>query len=342
VLKKILGIGFIFLIAGGIVGYYFGQKIFSPNVKSDLEDKYIYIPIEASFENVVDIVSKADILHDIESFKWVAGLMKYDRVNVPSGKFEITPGWSNRDLVSHLRSGQQEPVKLTFNNVRLPEEFAGKVAKYIHADSLEILDALRDEKKIEALGFDSANILSMFLPNTYEFYWNTKIDKFFSRMKGEYDKFWNEDRLAKAKKLNMTPKEVSILASIVQKETIQNSEKPRVAGVYLNRLQKGIFLQADPTVVFANRIFDAKRVLNKHLEFDSPYNTYKYAGLPPGPICMPSIGSIDAVLNAEKHDFIFFCAKPGYNGEHLFAKTLSGHNRNAKVYHQWLREQNIR
>lgn len=341
-IKKILWIGVFLFIVGIAVSAYFGEKIFYTNVKTDLPEKHIYIPLKTSFDEAIKIIEKAEILEDVPSFIWVARLMNYDRSVVPPGKYEIEPGWSNRELILHLRSGNQTPIKLTFNNIRLPEEFAGKVSQYIQADSASILKALLNPGRLKKIGFDTARVLSLFLPNTYEFYWSTDVEGFFDKMKKEYDKFWNEDRKKKAADLNLTPQEVSILASIVQKESIRDEEKPTIAGLYLNRLRKGIYLQADPTVVFASRNFDLKRVLNKHLLIDSPYNTYKYPGLPPGPICMPSIHSIVSVLNAENHDFIFMCAKPGYNSTHAFARSLAEHNRNANIYRQWLEENNIR
>jgi UPF0755 protein len=250
-----------------------------------------------------------------------------------SGRFEISPGWNTITLIRHLRNGKQSPVDLVINNARLVEEVAGKAARFIEPDSVALVALLTDKAYLKKYNYSKETLMSLFIPNTYEFYWNTTPEQFMERMIKEHDDFWNKKgRLKKAKALNMTPEAVYTLASIVEKETQQNSEKERMAGVYLNRLEQGILLQADPTAVFATRDFDTKRVLNYHINFDSPYNTYKYAGLPPGPISMASIPSIDAVLNAEQHDYIFFCAKGDGSGLHNFAKNLAAHNRNVQIY----------
>ena len=336
-LKKLLIIFLILLIAASAIGYHFYKKIFDPNVYSELKSQHVLIPTGSSYKYVLD-----SIIVDAESFDWVAKKMNYIKDKVPPGKYKIEPSWSNIELIRKLRSGTQDPVQLTFNNIRLPEELASTVSAYIEADSTEIMAILKDSSYLSSLGFNSHNILTMFIPNTYEVYWNTSAKSFLERMKKEFDSFWNTTRIAKAEKMGMTAQEINILASIVQKESLKAIEKPMIAGVYYNRLQKGIKLQADPTVVFATREFDLRRVLNRHLEYDSPYNTYIYEGLPPGPICIPEISTIDAVLDYKKHDYIFFCAKPGYEGLHVFAKTLAGHNRNANKYRTWLNQNQIR
>lgn len=324
-------------------GIYFYQKIFGSGVSGDLNSYYVKIPTGSSFEDVIDILQEQGMIEDETIFRELADRMNYKRDPMRSGRYEIQPGWSNVQLIRHLRNGPQAPVNLVLNNERLLEEVAGKAASFIEPDSIAMLTLLQDEAYIRSLGYTPETLMSLFIPNTYEFFWNSTPKQFVERMVKEHDAFWEKDnRRAKAERLNMTPEQVYTLASIVEKETNQNAEKSRIAGVYLNRLEQGMRLQADPTVVFAVREFGLKRVLNRHLEFDSPYNTYKYAGLPPGPIAMASISSIDAVLNAEDHDYIFFCAKGDGSGLHAFAETLSGHNQNVDRYVRNLRERGLR
>ena len=247
------------------------------------------------------------------------------------------------ELIRHLRGGKQAPVGLVLTNQRLLEDVAAKAAGFIEADSATLMDLFLDEAYLDQIGYRREDLMTVFIPNTYEFFWNTTPKGFLERMIREHEAFWNKNnRKLKAEALGMTPQEVYTLASILEKETQQNSEKKRMAGVYLNRLEKGMLLQADPTAVFATRDFDTPRVTNYHTQYDSPYNTYLYTGLPPGPISMASIASIDAVLNAEDHEYIFFCARGDGSGLHAFAKTLAGHNRNAANYRQNLRKRGLR
>lgn len=248
---------------------------------------------------------------------------------------------SNNELINMLRSGKQEPVKVTFNNIRSREEFAGKISRQLEADSLSVIHLLMDDKYLEQFGTNALNSLALFIPNTYEFYWNTTAEMFINRMAREYDKFWNQIRRMKCRETGLTRRQVSILASIIEKETSKEIEKPSIAGVYMNRLRKGWPLQADPTIIFAWNDYNIKRVLTKHTRINSPYNTYIYTGLPPGPICLPSIGSIDAVLNFEHHDYMYFCAKDDLGGFHVFSRTLSEHNRNAKKYQQAIKKRGL-
>jgi UPF0755 protein len=342
--RKILVFLSALIIVGGlVVGLLFRQWIWGPNIKTGLEDYEFYVPTGSSAADVFEKLKEGQWLENERSYTWVAKAMQYDKEKVPPGKYTLKAGMSNRTLVSKLRAGQQTPVNITFNNVRYKEELAGMIAQYIEEDSISIVKLLQDPEICAQRGLDTNNIMTLFIPNTYEFYWNTNAIQLIRRMEKEHARFWAaENRLEKAKKLGLEEDEVFTLASIVEKETLFNSEKPRVAGVYLNRLKKGMLLQADPTVVYAVGDFTIRRVLNKHLEVDSPYNTYKNLGLPPGPICMPDIGTIDAVLNAEDHDYIFFCAKPESNGKHAFAKTLRGHLKNARIYQDWLRARKIR
>ena len=332
----------ILLIFGGssLIAYEFYQRIYTPNV--NLEGKktdFIYIGSNFSFEDMINYLHESGIIINKSSFEWVAERKKFSTIK--PGKYLVTNNMTNNDLINLLRSGKQTPVKITYNNVRLKEELAGIVAKSIEADSLSLITLLKNETVAQQYGFSTENFMSMFIPNTYEFYWNTSSEEFMQRAHKEYKAFWNETRLKKAKQIQLLPIEVSILASIVQSETKMNDEKSRVAGVYLNRLRAGMLLQADPTLVYANGDFSIKRVLNIHKEIDSPYNTYKYKGLPPGPIVMADISSIDAVLNTELHAYFYFCAKEDFSGYHNFAKTLSQHNTNAIKFQRALNKRKI-
>lgn len=340
--RKILLFLLVMAAIGGGIAYQKYQEIFAPNVQESLENPYLRIPTGASYEEVMGLLKDQKIIIDQASFDWLASKMNYKKDQMRSGRFKIEPGWSNRELIRHLRGGKQATVKVVLNNERLIEEVAGKVAKVIEADSNEIYRLLNDDAFLASKGYTHETIMSIFIPNTYDFFWNSSAVQFFERMEKEHQGFWkNNNREAKAKRHKMTPQEIYTMASIVERESNKKVERPRIAGVYLNRIERGIPLQADPTVVFALKAFDLRRVLNKHLEFDSPYNTYLYAGLPPGPISMASINSIDAVLDAEDHEYIFFCAKPGEIGYHSFAKTLTAHNVNARKYHRWLNQQRI-
>lgn len=342
-LKKVL-IGLLVLaFIIGIFGYKKYDQIFSPNVPEHLEDPYILIPTNSSFEELLTLLKEKGFIENEDSFRWVAEQMSFIKPQMRSGRYEIKPNWSNRALIQHLRAGKQAPIKIVLTNERLPEDIAGKVSKVLEEDSTAIDNLLRDKDFLAKHGYTPETVMSVFIPNTYEFYWNRDANAFFEKMLSEHEKFWSkDDRKAKAKKLGLSQQEVYTLASIVERETNQVDEKPTIAGVYLNRLETGMLLQADPTVVFAVRQFDLRRVLNRHLEYDSPYNTYIYTGLPPGPISMAEISSIDAVLNRGDHDYIFFCAKGDGTGYHAFAKTLSGHNQNAARYRKNLQARGLR
>ncbi len=257
------------------------------------------------------------------------------------GHYRFDKPLSANSLVNKLKSGQQNPVKVVFNSVRNLSELAGIVGNQMMFDSLQLIQMLKDPATVQDYGFSGENLATMFIPNTYEVYWTMSVNDFVRRMNSEYKKFWSQQRVEKAKKLNLSPIEVSILASIVEKETAVRSEMPVVAGVYLNRLRIRMPLQADPTVVFASGDFGARRVTNKMSAIDSPYNTYKKQGLPPGPICIPASFSIDAVLNYQMHDYLYFCASPKMDGTHIFAKTLRQHNQNAEEYRRMLNKMRI-
>ena len=333
---------FVMLIGLSGVAYYAYHVALSPNVwiPNEKEEFTIFIKPTDTFDDLKhQLYSNGLIIHRA-NFEWWAKLKKFDQKLKP-GMYKLTKGLSNNDLINKLRSGKQEPVRLIFNNIRLKNELAGKVSKLIYTDSIELLKMLNDSLIADKYGFTTETFASMFIPNTYFVNWNTSAEKFIERMNREYKQFWNETRIKKAEALNLSPIEVSILASIVEKETQQNAEKPTLAGVYLNRLKLGWRLQADPTLVYAIGDFTIKRVLNEYLLVDSPYNTYRYVGLPPGPICIPSISSIDAVLNAEDHKYLYFCARPDYSGFHNFASSNTEHNNNAQAYRNFLNKERI-
>ena len=318
----------------------FSLKLFRSNTNKQFDQGYLYIPTGSNLDDVVAIIKAQHILNNTESFKWVASKMNFK--NIKPGKYKITKGLSNIELVRLLRSGKQEPIKLTFQNIRLKTDFAGYIGKNFEIDSSAFLNMLDSIDLVRQYGFDEETIFCMFIPNTYELYWNTSKEKFFERMQKEYVKFWHTERLAQAKAIGLSPVQASILASIVDQEALLNREMVRIAGVYMNRLNRGIKLEADPTVIFANGDFTVKRVLYKLLQKDSPYNTYKYNGLPPGPICMPSVAAIDAVLHFEKHNYIYFCAKEDFSGLHNFASNVTEHQMNAKKFQQALNNRGIK
>jgi UPF0755 protein len=325
-----------------IIGYLGYSKFYKPNVRVENEkgETYLYIHTSASFEQVLSSLTENKYLCDPKSFEWMAVKMNYPN-NVKAGRYKISDGMTNRELLNMLRSGKQVPVKVVFNNIRLKQDLASDVSKQIEADSTDLLRALNNEALLAKYGFNKQTIIAMFIPNTYDMYWNTSPEQFLERMNKEYKKFWNEKRRNKAEAAGYSPVEVSTMASIVEEESQKSSERSTIAGVYINRLKKDMHLQADPTVKFAVGDFTIKRVLNKHLECDSPYNTYKYTGLPPGPICIPSISAIDAVLNYQKHEYLYFCAKEDFSGYHNFARTMEQHNQNADKYRKALNKAKI-
>ncbi|MDT7830655.1 endolytic transglycosylase MltG [Pricia sp. S334] len=332
------------LIAGGLFAYMVYDAIFAPNTNFNNEQAYVYIPSDAGFEDVKELLDP--LLEDMDSFKEVADRKGYIS-NVRAGKYEIRKGMNNNEIINSLRS-KNIPVQVAFNNQETLADLAGRIAHQLEPDSIMLMNKLNDPDFLKANGFTDDTKLEMYVPNSYEFFWNTSAEGFRDRMLKEYKRFWTDKRLEKAKALNLTPSEVVSLAAVVHKETAKVDERPRVAGVYLNRIRNGMLLQADPTVIYAIKKhtgnFDTiiKRVLYKDLELDSPYNTYKYSGVPPGPITMPDISAVDAVLNPEKHDFLYFVADVQNFGYHMFARTLAQHNRNKAQYIRWLSKQNIK
>ena len=333
-LKKILKFGFLIIVA---VGIFVFVKYFTSNTNFSKKEFYVTIPSNSKYEDVKKIISP--FIDNFSSFETIGNLRKYP-ANVKSGRFLFKKGMSSFQLVSTLR--RNVPVNLAFNNQERLENLCTRISSQIEPDTTKLLNAFRDSLFLKQNKFTKNNVIALFIPNSYEFYWNTTAEKFRDKMLSEYQKFWTSERLAKAKKLNLTPVEVITLASIVHKETVKTDERPVVARVYLNRLAVGMPLQADPTVIYSLKLRDnnfdqiIKRVLYNDLLINSSYNTYKVLGLPPGPIAMPDISAIDAVLNPDDNDYIFFCASVSKFGYHEFAATLQQHDVNRKKYTDWL------
>lgn len=321
-------------------GFYAYQITKTPNVLVGIEERSLVIEPNTTFSQLQHRLYEERYVNDMVSFALLSKIMDYPE-NIKPGHYLLTRDMTNLEAIRLLRSGRQTPVNVTFNNLRSKEELASRLSKNLMAKEQELYQLLNDSATIASYGFNTHNILGMFIPNTYEFFWTTTAEEVLERMNTEYERFWNEERRQKAERLGLKPEEVSVVASIVQAETIKADEMPRVAGVYLNRLKKNMKLEADPTLVFAANDFTIRRVLNEHKQIDSPYNTYKYSGLPPGPINLPHIAAIDAVLNAEDHKFIFFCAREDFSGYHNFAATYREHVNNANKYQRALNKRKV-
>jgi UPF0755 protein len=341
--KKIVSIGAVVIVSILIVyGFILMAQIFSNNTKFAEKELYVYVPTGSDYEQVKKII--APYVKNMDRFEMVAGKTSYPD-NVKPGRFLFKKGMSSYDLVRTMRIN--DAVSLAFNNQERLENFAGRVGAQLEPDSLELLNTFKDSIFLKENGFSEENVLVMFIPNTYDIYWNTSAEKFRDKMIKEYRNFWNKERTAKAAAQGLTPIQATILASIVHKESVKKDERPRIAGVYLNRLRLEMPLQADPTVIFAmkkkSNDFDQviKRVFYNDLIMKHPYNTYMNIGLPPGPIAMPDITALEAVLNPEKHNYIYFCASVDRFGYHEFAATLAEHNVNAKKYSEWIISQGV-
>jgi len=342
--KKIIAItSVVVVIIGSVYAYIMYKDIFSPNTTFNENQVAVFIPTGADFNQVKALVKP--YIENMERFEMVAEKKEYPQY-VKAGKFVLKNGMNSNELINALR--QPLTVNLSFNNQETLHRVVGRISQQIEPDSLQLLKAFTDKTFLDENGFNEDNVLSIFIPNTYEFYWNTTATKVRDKFIKEYRKFWTAERLAKAEAQGLTPLQVSALAAIVHKETVKNDERPRVAGVYLNRFHKGMKLEADPTVIYAIKKqsgdFDQviKRVFFKDLLTDSPYNMYKYAGLPPGPIAMPDVTAIDAVLNPEKHNYIYFCASVTNFGYHEFAVTAAQHEVNRQKYVAWVEKMGIR
>jgi len=323
-----------------IILIIFYRNLFGINIIADKNNDVIYIPTGSSYEQAMDTLESKLIIKNKDIFVWLAKKKHYPALIKP-GRYVIDKDLSYNSLINLLRSGRQSPVRITFSNLRTLNQIAGKIGMQIEADSSQLMGFLSDDANYIRDGFNKENIISLFIPNTYELYWNTDSRALYTRMLKEYRLFWNDQRLSMAKEKGLDPLKVSILASIIDDEVAKNDEKPRIAGVYLNRLKRGIPLQACPTIKFALNDFSITRVLKKYLLVDSPYNTYKHSGFPPGPIGCATIEGIDAVLNAEIHDYLYFAARADFSGYHNFSRTLSEHSRYALLYQKELDKRKI-
>jgi UPF0755 protein len=323
---------FLFLSILGISFTYYAYQItYTPNILVDKENRLFIVKEGSTFKDIQRDLHEGNFVRDLVSFSFIAKITGYDE-QIKPGRYILRKNMTNLEALRILRSGKQEPVKITFNNVRIIPELAEKITRNLEMSPKEFEVALIDFAMSNTCGFNKDNIISMFIPNTYEVYYNVAPEALIKRMYREYESYWTPERKEKAKRAGLTPIEVSILAAIVQAETIREDEAPIIAGLYLNRLKKGIALQADPTLKFAVGDFSLKRVLNVHKEFDSPYNTYLYPGLPPGPINMPESYALEAVLNYTPSDYYYMCAKEDFSGNHNFTNSYSEHMRNAARY----------
>lgn len=340
IIVGVLSIFFLLIIAAGVYFYITYKSVFIDRVGTHSEAVSLYIPSSSGYRTLCDSLFSKDVVSDTTLFHHTARAKKLPE-SVHSGHYRIPPHITLNQLVNMLRSGQQTPVNVTFNNIRTMEEMARTVGRQLEADSAEIMEAIYNQDLWEELQGYTPDPLAFFIPNTYEFYWNTSGQGFIRRMYREHQAFWNETRRKKAEQAGLTPHKVATLASIVQEETNKVSEMDRIAGVFINRLERNIKLQADPTLKYAAGDWSIRRVLNKHKTIPSPYNTYMNPGLPPGPISMPEPAAIDKVLNYEKHSYLFFVASASNPGYHDFSKTLREHNIKARQYHQYLNQQRI-
>lgn len=341
--KVIVLILLIGLAIGAYMGYNIYARVYQPNVTlTNSKTAYFYIKTGSTFTDVANNLYEGGYIKNRSSFEWVSEKKSNFTKNIKPGKYLLEEGMSNNELVNLLRSGKQEPVIVSFDHIRTITELASKLSQNIEADSISIYDLLTDRDFIDKYGLNANTVLTLFIPNTYDFYWNTSAEEMVKKMAKEYKSFWNDERKQKAQALHLSQSEVSVLASIVQAEqSIRTDERPRVAGLYLNRLKIGMLMQSDPTVIYGVGDFTIKRVTGKHLNSNSPYNTYRFKGLPPGPIILPSIKSLDAVLNYEHHNYIYMCAKEDFSGYHNFAVNYSEHQVNARKFQQELNRRNI-
>ena len=340
----ILSLGILsFLFTLSLVVYNYYKTYYSENTNFDEESVYLYIKSGSGLDNFKKQITP--LVKDSVTFFNAAYKTKYF-LNIKAGRYEIKKGFSNKEIINSLKF-QNKPVKVTFNNLERIENLASRISNFIEADSLSLMNSFNDVNFLNENNLNSESVFSIFLPNTYEFYWNTSADQFRDKMYNQFKSFWTEAKKEKARSLNLSPIEVSVLASIVQRETPKVDERPTISGVYFNRLKKNMKLQADPTVVYTikeKKGFDTKirRVLYKDLKIKSPYNTYIHRGLPPGPIYMPDFSSIESVLNLENHKYLFFVADVKRPGYHMFASTNREHNKNKRQYTNWLRKNKIR
>lgn len=317
------------LVAGAAV--YIGYRVFGPNTRAFGDSTFFYIRSGSTYSDVLDGLEEQDIIRNRNSFNWVAKELGYPS-RVKAGKYKITRGMSNFEIVKLLRSGRQTPVMLVITKLRTKQDLIRKICTSLEADSAALRALLADQVYLRQFGLDTNTAMCAIMPNSYEFYWNTSAEAAFKKIEAARENFWTSERREQARRLGLGINEATILASIVEEESNKNDEKPLIASVYLNRIKKGMRLQADPTVKFALQDFALRRIRIGHTLFDSPYNTYRYAGLPPGPICTPSVKTLEAVLNTPETDYIYFCARADFSGYHAFAASYAEHMKNARQY----------
>lgn len=340
-IKRVIYILLLVIAIAAVKGYSLFRKAYAANIfVPDNKETILLIPTGSDYEDVLALIKSKKLVKNMASFNWAVEKKNYRNL-VKAGRYRVRNRMSNNDFIDMLRAGKQEPVKLTFNNIRTLEQFSDRIAEQLEMKSEDLQTLLLSDSVQTHYGFNKETIKCMFLPDTYEIYWDISPSNFIERMYNEYNKFWKGRRERKADEIGLTREEVITLASIVNEETQMDEEKPRIAGVYMNRLKKGIRLHADPTVIYAVGDFTIQRVLRKHYRINSPYNTYRIDGLPPGPINIPEKSSINAVLNYEKHKYLYFCARPDFSGYHNFARTLSEHNKNAAAYRRELNKRKI-
>lgn len=339
--KKILKITLLLLlIPAAVGGWWFWKIYYRPGTHLGAEKGIFYVPTGTTYEELVDGLESKKIIDSRKDFEWTAKLKKFNKPK--AGRYRIREGMTYRELINMFTAGLQEPIMITFNTVRTKQDLARQVGRALECDSLEIVTLLEDDSYAVKYGFSGETFLTLFIPDSYEFYWNTTAEEFFTRMAEEYKKFWTDERKKKAKDIGLTQSEVCILASIVESEQRAVVEERKVvAGLYINRLNKRMNLESDPTVIYAIGDFTIRRVLGADLKFDSPYNTYLHGGLPPGPILLPEKASLDAVLNHDKNDYIFMCAEYG-TGRHKFTVDYNQHLRNAREFRAALDKAGIR
>ena len=341
-IKRVLTIIATILVVGGVFGACIAYSLFSPNILVENDKKeYLLVYEKECYNDILAKLEDQKLIKNSTTFK-IASWIINSKEEFKPGRYQLSDEMNNLTLIRNLMYGRQTPISISFNNVRTKEILAERITKKLKLSKEEFLQELNMQSTLDDLGLNKNTIVCLFIPNTYEVYWDITAKELIDRMKKEYDKFWTEERTEKLLEVGLSKEEVSTLASIVEEETKKVDEQPIVAGLYLNRIHKNIPLQADPTVKFAVQDFSLRRIYKKHLEYDSPYNTYKYVGLPPGPIRIPSIQAIDAVLNFKNHNYIYMCAKEDFSGYHNFATTYKEHQDNAEKYRKALNRRGIK
>lgn len=323
-----------------LIAAFFAWKFFASPVSGEKSGTYLYIKTGADFKDVQDELVKSKLIHNSVWFRMVSKIVGYK--NVRPGRYKVAKGMSLMNLVRMLKNGQQSPVNFVITKIRTKEGLADRIGHSFECDSQQVIKFLTNPDTLQAYELDTNTVMAVALPLTYEIKWNTTPDKIFHQFYNAYKNFWTDERKQKAARLNLTPLQVSTLASIIDEETNAASDRPNIASVYLNRIAKGWPLQADPTIKFALKQFDLKRIYSHHTEVESPFNTYRNKGLPPGPICTPSLETIDAVLDSPSTDYMYFVANSNFDGTHIFTSNIEDHNKYARLYQQELNKRNVK